>query len=316
MNKIKYLILGNGFDRAHNMETRYQDFLRFLFEDQKQEIPKIIKEPLFTEALHDHNIDEVVDRLQNNSGLIQEHFKNIFYKMALLDSNPNGFWADLEALYLKLLKDTAGSYSPSKLNLEFKIITDYLELYLDSENKKERKLIPFFTSHFSNNKYAAIINLNYTNTIELYNPKSKIIYLHGKLFDKANPIIFGNGTNDDDYNFLLNLNNDEYLSFIKNSRYYAQSDLKNLLSQIDEFSNMEHLNCSVELLGVSCGFSDYYFLSALLKKEAIKEINIWHYEGNKTYFDIKHNLDRILRSGSDRNKINPYNTEFNIPQAV
>ena len=51
MNKIKYLILGNGFDRAHNMETRYQDFLRFLFEDQKQEIPKIIKEPLFTEAL-------------------------------------------------------------------------------------------------------------------------------------------------------------------------------------------------------------------------------------------------------------------------
>ncbi len=315
MHKVKYLIVGNGFDRAHKMKTSYFQFLEFLFNDQKKNKPEIITNPLFTDDLFNKSFEEVIEHLQNDIGLIQEHFQNIFYKMALLKRDTNGYWADLEQLYLELLIDENSSYSPKKLNTEFKIIIEYLEKYLVIENSKNDNKINALSEYLSLNKFAKIINLNYTTTLELYRPKDDIIYLHGKLNDIENPIIFGNGPDDSVYDTLLDLRNDEYLSYIKNHLYKTNPKVDKILKDLDECNGLEGIECSVELFGVSCGSSDHHFLLHFLQREVIKEIIIWHHNGVKSYSETKLNLERILRSKTDRNKILPYDSKYNIPQA-
>ena len=76
------LIIGNGFDRALNMPTAYNDFLKF-YDKAKSLYNKFCEKDILAEALPEKYHDLTADSLANN--------KNVIYK--------DLFWSGIDACY-------------------------------------------------------------------------------------------------------------------------------------------------------------------------------------------------------------------------
>jgi hypothetical protein len=163
MNRI--ILIGNGFDLAHELKTSYRDFISFFWEKQIGEIEnRVARGFVFsndfmeievnypvqfnsTEKYND-NYDKFINWINDckswgsrngSSNSVKVRFKNDF----LMDVTQKGSlqtWVDIEEEYylhlLECLKDTKGKQI-KKLNEEFAIIKNLLEKYLVQINQKE-----------------------------------------------------------------------------------------------------------------------------------------------------------------------------------
>lgn len=170
MNRL--VLIGNGFDLAHNLDTRYSDFLKDFWKNQILELNKLEfvekweNEFISFERPSDKFFPENNLKLQLNehfdsfSSFVQEiskktinfKIKNKFLERisSLIDKN----WVDIEEEYFKVMKEIFNSnknnflvseevYSIQKLNKEFDEIKNKLIGYLgnimdnyNSENKE------------------------------------------------------------------------------------------------------------------------------------------------------------------------------------
>ena len=132
-------------------------------------------------------------------------------------------------------------------------------------------------------KNSLILNFNYTTTIEKYInefggilPKTKemrINYIHGKVNDKSNPIIFGFGDElDADYVKIESEKRKGFLNYIKSFGYFKTSNYHDLIRFIesDDFQ--------VYILGHSCGLSDRTMLNMIFEHTNCKSIKIFYYQ--------------------------------------
>lgn len=150
MNRI--ILIGNGFDLAHGMDTRYQDFIADYWKNVTEKIKKLKRKGLFenTEIRiercrpkypMDGTYEDLIKALTYfNTCIIYE---NRFLKI-INDNNSLNKWVDIEGEYYRLLKesienqDDEGAYNIEDLNRDFKVIKDKLTDYLE---KVERKFI-------------------------------------------------------------------------------------------------------------------------------------------------------------------------------
>jgi hypothetical protein len=127
------------------------------------------------------------------------------------------------------------------LNKQFRSISSLLKLFLEEQENKleqEQKLNNqskfyqrFFDSLRGND---SILSFNYTNTLTtLYNPKSRINYIHGNI--RSGDMIFGFAPKQKDYQFLLEQDNEGVLENIKQRRYKLTDNEESLI----EFMTMQ-----------------------------------------------------------------------------
>ena len=81
MNKL--VIIGNGFDLAHGLPTRYEDFLLWEINDAFKQKSRIIESPLFTIESSNSNIQK-----ENGDSFI---FETIEGFLKFLEYHKNGF---------------------------------------------------------------------------------------------------------------------------------------------------------------------------------------------------------------------------------
>lgn len=168
----------------------------------------------------------------------------------------------------------------------------------------------FFPDLFPNN--LLFVNFNYTLTPEIY--KNNIndynnynilysnqsfkdleyIYIHGKLNDKNNPIIFGFGDEiDEDYSKIENLDDNRYLENIKSTRYHETDNYKRLLEYIDS----DYFQ--IFIFGHSCGLSDRTLLSTLFNHQNCISIKPYYHkkeDGTDNYSDLVRNISRHFKN--------------------
>jgi len=138
----RIVLIGNGFDIAHGMKTKYSDFLEDLWQNIYKEaracttgsayehdlisITKIPHEWFGNNNHNDFNIS-----LQRIHQTIR--FKNNFFKL-ISESQRLKSWVDIETEYYEQLKkiyrQERGATSIYKLNSDFEKITSYLSKYL------------------------------------------------------------------------------------------------------------------------------------------------------------------------------------------
>lgn len=162
MNRL--VIIGNGFDLAHGLETRYTDFIKKylseIFLDAFNSKMKVYKNDLikistipdinsefkwedFTESIR--KVVNVQNKLHPISfvginfkyGDFQFSIKSEFFGNALLKSIDN--WVDFESLYYDHLLEILKMNLPhdgkiNELNHEFSILQEELEEYLKNQN--------------------------------------------------------------------------------------------------------------------------------------------------------------------------------------
>lgn len=124
------ILIGNGFDLAHNLKTSYRDFLNQLDKNAWNNPSQ------FSDILKDGLIDALIRKdLRRN----QKVYKNEFIQH-LLDLGYLSNWSDIEYQYFILINNAANSSNSTqrikKINDDFEQIKKYLRIYLSDEQKK------------------------------------------------------------------------------------------------------------------------------------------------------------------------------------
>lgn len=156
----RLIIIGNGFDGAHNLPTSYYNFKEFVkrrdyhfYESISRYISEDYLWSTFEKALG--KLDET--RIQED---------NSSYLLGYGDDN----WSDSAHHDFQYM---------IQQELEFSsLIPDYLEEWIKSINTDARPVVSGDTI----NRHCIFLNFNYTDTLErIYGiPEEKILYIHGK----------------------------------------------------------------------------------------------------------------------------------------
>ncbi len=257
----KLVIIGNGFDLAHGLETSYKSFMDWYIYTAFQE---------FREKNYygDHLIEikyksrhsvirldstpttflEVLD-LKKTFQNLSIIFKSNFLERILNNFNENN-WVDIERYYYRTLKSHFSNNSlslPGKtdavsiLNRDFNFLIEKFTSYLTLVNEKIND-IPKLRTNNSENNFSSIfhiaskdyeikfLNFNYTETLltKEYAQKEDIIHIHGRVTDKnSNPIIFGYGDESDPtYQNIEDSAENIFLEHIKSFAYFKTNNYR------------------------------------------------------------------------------------------
>jgi len=314
MNRI--ILIGNGFDLAHKLETSYKSFIN----DFCKQLIEPDNDDLWNTTIA-FTKPKVVDFDDTNFVKKEKNFKNKFFQAIRADLTIQN-WVDVEKVYyrqlvkcmeyeLNLLKP---KYLIKDLNREFGFFEKKLEEYLSKEfgNKYTSiKPIESIESYFDKtiekdenekdedeeyNK-TLIVNFNYTSTDKKYADKideeDTVIRLHGELRNPRNPIIFGYGDElAKNYKEIEELDNNDYLEYAKSIKYSLTDnyhDLWNFINNEGEYH--------IYLFGLSCGNSDRILLNELFEHGNCKKIKIFYWQRpdmSDDYLEIYKNISRIF----------------------
>ena len=140
-----------------------------------------------------------------------------------------------------------------------------------------------------------LLNFNYTNTTDLYLPKADkftVNHIHGTL-NNPESVIFGYGDErDNEYDVLIDKNDNEYLQHIKSFRYLEASNYRNMLSFI------ESAPYQVCIMGHSCGLSDRTLLATLFEHRNCVSIKPYYHkkdDGTDNYRELVQNIARNFK---------------------
>lgn len=319
------LIIGNGFDLSHNLETSYKDFLIDVIDSEiknKKEYPNYFKLSVWNIS---SDASQILTKIKNGNS-VSNFFsiKNRFFGDILKATANN--WYDIESLYFKKLDEICSPSLPrltenkeneynsvTDLNVEFDEVKRGLEYYLTNK-LSEQSLINVNSTFFNkiDSVNTLVLNFNYTETIKKYfvNPKSKIIAIHGELNRESNKIIFGySADHEETKNFLEEENSYEFMRNIKRHRYMDTNNEE----ELKDYLKIEK-DINVSVLGHSCGISDRLILKQIFTNKNVKSIRVF-YNNNKLSFEkTLARIDRILNNEDDFGKIKNYTKSISLPQ--
>lgn len=319
MNRL--VLIGNGFDLAHGLKTRYSDFIlwylnnafshlhnEFYYEDELIRLSTPAKIP-FDEF---KSIGDFRKHLYNYPQIRYE-YEYLFFDKLLSQPNTSK-WVDIESFYYESLVENYNSISQGLININyndklielnecFEIIKKKLVEYLNTiaiDNKifnDEIKdhLVNVIKPNVADHSLMHILNFNYTSTIEIYKKnltsvKHDINYIHGKLNDAENPVIFGYGDEIDSYyQKIENLNENEFLMNFKSFGYFKTPNY----TRFSGFINSDLFK--VLIMGHSCGLSDRVLLNSIFEHKNCAGIQILYYDKGNSENDFMEKTQEISR---------------------
>ncbi len=198
-----------------------------------------------------------------------------------------------------------------RLNMP-KPISSYIDLFKEEIHKLDNSACPLDKDELPGNSY--IVNFNYTKTIDQYMGALhyELNYIHGKAFDKNNPMIFGFGDEiDKDYKKIEEEKIKGFFDYIKSFWYFKTSNYHNLIRFLDSAIYQ------VYIIGHSCGLSDRTMLNMIFEHNNCRSIKIF-YHGDKNhnnYTELTQEISRHFNNkGLMRTKIVSENKCFSMPQ--
>lgn len=330
MNDL-YLI-GNGFDLAHGLKTSYNDFLlwylnNFLEQYRNKSYPMQYEDELLKITKNDSryivpSFDKISDLLkwlkEYGYGLNAKH---IFFQK-LIENYRDFKWVDIEyEYYIALVEIYKGLEIKNLLRSDFyfsqviplndcfetikKKLIEYLqtiEITHEKHNQSIEDILLEKNGPRSNEKGEKLfVYFNYTNTLGLYShnflPKN-VVFIHGKLLDVINPIIFGYGDEMHPYyEKIENLNSNDFLKNIKSFSYFKTNNYQRIIRFIEGLGN----SYTVKIIGHSCGLSDRILLNTIFEHPNCKAIKIFYYQKSETdndYFEKTQEISRHFKPTS------------------
>ncbi len=322
MNRI--VLIGNGFDLAHGLKTKYSDLMEYLKKFISKEADftigsgkrgRILEYPYYP-VIYENKQEEcwfVGSQYKDHNQQMAYEFvthpqcESIYFQSLFTQYNEFGYWSDLESHYYKLLCKHKNSYEDIALiNKEFEHLKQLLQGYLisiDDDVEVEPSIHNMLVFDFENRVFnqTYFVTFNYTSTIDkyFYDLLNRLspgiypqppIYIHGKLNDPKNPIIFGYGDkNSDEYKELELIGNNELLKNFKTFQYLRSNTYTQVLGLLESSDEVY-----VQLIGHSCGLCDKSLLRTIFQHKNVKHIESTYYEDESRYFENLYNISRIF----------------------
>lgn len=258
MIKDTLYIIGNGFDLAHNMATRYDDFRKWLIGNGRIDI---IKE-----------LQSVFPEQNKNGYLLWSDFENA---LGFYDINKviNWNWKDL-----CLIEYTIGE---GMFTIpDYYLNTKLLDIINNSFSEWFSSIpLPIMPKYNNLKKDAYYLTFNYTDTLEtLYGISEKqILHIHGRV-SKKEKLIFGHDREITISGYL----NKSFDVRENNERIQRLNDIDNLRKPCDKiienndafFQNLSHIQ-TIYPIGHSCAKIDFPYFQKI--KKSIDAEAIWSF---------------------------------------
>jgi len=333
MNKL--VIIGNGFDLAHELPTSYKDFILWHINNvfklpknnRESDLIKIDSNLQYSSVLkieeykeiREYNDDQYWFRIEGKNDFIDEILEHI----DLFN------WVDIESLYYSKVVHFCRKKNDKRyldinlstrnkletildLNICFKQIKDHLIIYLEGLNKTNNKSLKDIRSILVNdlNCFAEpekikFLNFNYTTTIENYcrykDETLDVNYIHGQFDSEKNQIIFGYGDETDEYyEKLENLKDNEFLKHMKSFAYLQTPNYKELFKFLDQeqLGEEKREKFDVYIMGHSCGVSDRLLFTHIFEHPLLNSVKLYYYErpdGTNDFYEKTQELSRHFR---------------------
>ena len=324
----KLVIIGNGFDLAHGLQTSYKNFLDWYMCKSLQQFcsNKSYTDPLIEiknkyagiQTMFDLSTKTFSDVLNflSSSQHSSITYKSNFFQRILNEFHKDS-WVNIEHYYFRILKTYYSNSSftnkkeiVSKLNKELDFLITQLAIYFGSINSSmhdiprlemdplKADIYKLFTEN--NSSEIKYINFNYTDTInrKYFTKENDIIYIHGRVSDiDNNPIIFGYGDETDPaYQNMEDSGDNMYLEHIKSFGYFRTNNYHKLISYIDSSPY------SVHIVGHSCGISDRVLLNEIFEHSNCQSIEIFYHASENGSDNFKEITQEISRHFKPQNK--------------
>lgn len=323
------LLIGNGFDLAHGLNTKYSDFLEFVDEIQNKEdlndcylneFNSLIKDnvwikyflKVYKERLKEGKenwIDfekEISSKIQSFDAL----YKRIGNKRLSTGTSNTTLnrneWDSLSGL-LKIINEEWNAISSIKINqikeiknqllIDLNRMTRSLEIYLAKEVEENPiDKIDFFES-LSIDK---VLSFNYTNTYErLYgNENIEYDYIHGKakLDNNINRCNLVLGIDE----YLSDEEKDKNMEFIQFKKFYQRiykqtgSYYKDWIKSICDFQNGEKNKKAIRLFNLKNRLIIFGHSLDITDKDILKELILNEYIHTIIYYHDQESLNQLI----------------------
>jgi len=345
MNKL--ILIGNGFDLAHGLETKYNDFILWYLNNALSSLTdRVIYEDKLLKIKSNNTFKfiPIINSIKEFRSFISDYGVICLYKFPFLrdviSAGKDYGWVDIESEYYSALikifkkleiknldKDPNTDKELQDLNTCFDLIKEKLEEYLstiDGNQKIDKEISEQFSNilrplssaeDIADRRQMLFLNFNYTSTVELYIKNSlnncRINYIHGKLNDENNPIIFGYGDEMDAYySKIERLNDNNFLNHFKSFGYFKTNNYQNFSG----FINSEKF--AVYIMGHSCGLSDRILLNSIFEHPNCMWIEIYYYQKDEVKNDFFEKTQEISRHFTVTGKSNMRNMIVPFPNCV
>lgn len=323
-NANKLFIIGNGFDLAHGLKTKYEDFIEWYLKSLSKRPERIVDDGIIRTShginLFFNSIEDSLSEIITNKSRYELEFSNPYF-IPLIKNAKNKNWVDIEQQYFEILKSLYRNFERtvnynefiqkiSSLNKIFDLIKENFIEYISQLNKNIQIIEDINSNLYSTlepsilspsvPKSILFLDFNYTSTISIY-PKHfsklydyKNISIHGNITNNDD-IIFGYGDEDDPlYEKLERLNDNEVLNNFKSFWYMKNNNYQILSNFIDSF------DFDVYIMGHSCGVSDRVLLSSIFSHQNCNKIQIFYHQKSETendFFEKTQQISRHFKAG-------------------
>lgn len=292
---MELFIIGNGFDLAHGLPTKYSDFRKFLKDNYYEFLYT------FEEAYNHFSVADLENFLWNDLEGNLANIDDIMMEEKLHQQTDLG----LESGNIGIL-DTMDYYFQE----QFSYIEDLI-IYLKEWANEVNTLTPHLNKKTNllisskNNKY---INFNYTNTLsKVYNiSKSNIVYIHESASGNDD-LVLGHGNLEriqyfrDEHSRYEELFDEQSMSVYKTLFEYCEKTIKDTKFYINHlnFINFSEFT-SVNILGHSLGEVDLPYFIRIAQGTNDITWNVYYYSKN----EIDEMYKKLLSIGLNSNQIN------------
>lgn len=350
----RLIVIGNGFDLAHQLPTDYASFIYDL------ELNKIKK---FGEALNDYSSEwdsdkdfftyvlnkntpnsisknrtilntffknnkgkrtELASFISFNSGEFNRYTKNSFLTQ-VINQNAINNWVDIEDLYYSQilgsmrgdqvrLTQSSVSYI-KKINEGLEFISIKLEKYLIKETAS--------VNHFSQMQKIFDKSVHFNKTIVLNFNYTNTFEKYCQGIDNCEIINIHGQLNDKDNPIIFGAGDENHSLYPKIVEMNNEELLQNVKSMKyllnDNYKRLivllKERDYDVEIVGHSCGISDRTLLKEIFMNDLCKEINIYHHEGKKSFTSSVYGISRYFDNNVQmRKKVKDFDPNLVIPQ--
>lgn len=282
MEKTLYII-GNGFDLAHGMGTRYGDFRKWLIENNRIDVIQELQSAFPAKKEKDY--------------LLWSEFE-VALGQYDIDKVINWSWGDLYLTEYSIGGQAFGTP-------DFFLNTQLKDILSEAFTKWVRSIpLPNTPKDYHLEKDAHYLTFNYTDTLEvLYSiPDRQILHLHGRA-SRNDKLIVGHNRKINPCDYW-----DDKLDMRENNeRMQRLIDMNDLHKPYDEimthndvfFQNLCHVQ-DIYIKGHSCAAVDYPYFQKI--KDSVDHGAIWHFE---PYDDDDRNrmLELVKQVGIDDRQI-------------
>lgn len=203
----KLFIIGNGFDIAHNLPTKYSDFQNYLMENYPGTTGDYLVVPesfIMPDGEEKYNDDEVVGfllKIITETEATGEAWSDLENTLGLLDFDECfDNWDTSDDNEWRMVynnEDTAANVSGAVKMIK-KYFSDWIETIDISDTEKKTKFYSLIDP--TNDLF---LTFNYTETLEEIYDAKNVYHIHGKQGDQ---LIFGHGNSIDNYDEYINKN--------------------------------------------------------------------------------------------------------------